>query len=180
MGYDALGPGLAGATKETVMSYPIDALKSARADQLRPGAFFFDGHGQWFLSAQRADRQTVGAIRLTRRGEALLGSYIPDPHGEAFAVSEPYTVQIAVDDYSEMVTDGQFLGSILAGSPNTIFAAENDRALFSLDGLEQGDGAPTSRRWRFLRWSGWLVDEHGRRVGNQPLFTVDANDNVDA
>lgn len=107
-----------------------------------------------------------------------MGAFISDVRGEVFAVAEPYAVRVEIGDYSAMVTDGQFLGAILLGKPHTIFSAEFERILFSLDGKEQGDGVPSGRRWRYLRWSGWLVDASGEYIGDGPLFTVDAEGNV--
>lgn len=89
-------------------------------------------------------------------------------------------MRVTVDDYAALVTEGPFLGSILMGTPPTIFAADNERILFGLDGLERGDDAPTPRRWRYLRWSAWLVDSTGIRVGTCPLFSVDLAADVDA
>jgi len=174
------GPGLAGEAEGIVMTYPIDAFTAVDADQAQPGTFYFDGQGQWFLAAQRNGSRSPGALRLTRSGGALIGTYVGNASGQAFSVASPYAVQVTVDDYASLATDGQFLGSILVGSPHTIFAAEQEQILFGLDGLERGDDAPTSRRWRYLRWSAWLVDSTGRSVGPSPLFSVDVAANVDA
>ncbi|MBH1548778.1 hypothetical protein I5U02_02195 [Stenotrophomonas maltophilia] len=162
------------------MTYPINSFAVTSADRLQPGTIYFDGHGQWFMAAQRNNRQSIGAVRLTRRDDALMGAYISDVRGEVFAIAEPYAVRIEIDDYAALATEGQFLGAILVGSPHTIFCAEFERILFSFDGKEQGDDAPSGRRWRYLRWSGWLVDASGEYIGDVPLFTVDADGNVDA
>lgn len=159
------------------MAYPLEAFKYLPAGSVAPGTIVADDTGAWFMAARRSGATSNQLVRLSRNdngGDA--GDLVSSIDGRVFAVSAPYTTSIRVADLFDLRRgqDGPFPGSILLAEPLAIFTVDTDRRLIGLDGNEINEDTVDRRRARFMRWSVWLLDPHGRQVGENPLVEIDA------
>lgn len=156
------------------MSIPVRALYAADASQIPAGCFFTTGD-QWYLSvnANNGNAGNSSAIVLTGEGA---GGFLSNPYGVATYIGGDYSVDIRAEGIDATIAgDGPWIPALLLGTKLTIFCKQfgSDR-IFTIDG-ESSQGAEVAYdRRRFAHWQGWLVDKHGRTIGEEPLFTVEA------
>lgn len=178
MGYDAMGPGLAGATKEMVMSYPADAFIRSTGTQAHLGSLMFL-RGGWVLSARFETPQAPSERTLVLTGPdagKIYGRFVE--HGLCTAPDVSVEVRIAsLDQINEershpgpasivIHDDGrpQLWGHI-AGSPVHRYG-------FTLDGQPlQKEDHELSPFIQFKSYEVWLRRE-GKLLSDKPLFTV--------
>ena len=178
MGYDAMGPGLAGATKEMVMSYSLDAFEYRDFSELEPGTVFADERGRWYMAARLLGRNETMALRLdSGEHDNGIGDLIANVSERVFAVAKPYGTSIYVDDLFDLrrSTSGPFPGCIMLASPLAIFGFGHERRMIGLNGYEIDEGSVHRERARYLKWSVWLVDADRKKVGDSPLVSIDAS-----
>lgn len=159
------------------MVYPLEAFSYVDISTVEPGTIVADDSGSWFLVARKHGMASNQAIRLTvgPHGGGP-GDLLSSPDGCVFAVAHPYSTSIRVDDLFDLrkTLDGHFPGTILLAQPLAIYTVDTERHLISLAGQEIDEETVHRLRARFMKWSVWLIDPQGRKVGDQPLVEVDA------
>ncbi|GAB3054139.1 hypothetical protein GCM10027214_16790 [Stenotrophomonas tumulicola] len=173
---DTLGqPGKTGfLNRGNGMSIPVHALFAADASQVPAGCFFTTGD-EWYLSVNANNGNEGGSSAILLTGEGA-GGFVSNPYGTATYISGDYSVDLRADSVAGVVTgDGPWIPTLMLGSRLTIFCKQfgSDR-LFTIDGQPSEGGGVAYDRRRFTKWQGWMVDKHGRTMGNEPLFTVEA------
>lgn len=160
------------------MSYPLEAFEYVDAASLEPGSVAADDSGNWFLIARKAGASSNQAVRLTRSDRyGDVGDLLSQLECNVFSVRLPFQVSFRVEDLFDLrrTPDGPFPGSILLAEPPAIYTIDNERHLIGLNGQEINEGTVHRSRARYLKWSIWLVDAHGRMVGDTPLVEIDAS-----
>lgn len=170
MGYDALGPGLAGAAKEMVMSISASSLVLADDLQLPAGALLYSGDA-WHLRVHLEEngKEYEGTVALTG---AKPGEYRHlDFSSKCLAV--PLSVRLEIRVIGEISGPGKApYGSILWGKNGvSLVGFVRGAFLVHLNGLESADRA-SEKDFYARQWGFWIVDGNGQDVGDGPLFTV--------
>lgn len=160
------------------MSYSLNAFSYKALSDLEPGTVFADEDGRWYMAARLTGRTDNMALRLDGgENDSGIGDLVSGVGERVFAVASPYSTSIYVDSLFDLrkSADGPFPGSIMLASPLAIFGFGHERRLIGLDGHEIDEGSVHRRRARYLRWSVWLLDSGGRKIGDAPLVAVDAS-----
>ncbi|WP_315386614.1 hypothetical protein [uncultured Stenotrophomonas sp.] len=159
------------------MSFPLEAFKYTSAANVAPGTIVADERGNWYMVARKIGATANQAVRLNRNdNDGALGDLLSTIDERVFAVSAPYTTSIRAEDLFDLrrTQDGPYPGAVMLAEPLAIFTFDNERHLIGLDGHEIDENTVHTRRARIMKWSVWLVDQHGRQVGDRPLVEVDA------
>jgi hypothetical protein len=161
-----------------VMNFPLEAFKYVCITRAEPGTIAADDNGNWFLMARTSGAANNQAVRLSRGPNGTPPGELvsPSENDRVFIVSAPYSCSIRVDDIFDMRRreDGPLLGAILLAEPLAIFTVDSERRLIGLDGHEIDAATVHRQRARYVKWSVWLIDPHGRQVGDKPLVEIDA------
>jgi len=168
MGYDAMGPGLAGATKEMVMSVPLHSFERIRTSEASTGDLIYILNG-WWLRLESEDGDYARGLALTGPEAGKVARW-PEASGLRIAhgngwqvlatVGSPATGKFpAVTVGEEGVTFHGYLWNI----PEIHYA-------FTAHGQEV---AALRGTWEFIsQFSVWLTADDGRPLGSDPVFTV--------
>ncbi|MFV7424015.1 hypothetical protein ACNPNN_13180 [Stenotrophomonas geniculata] len=180
MGYDALGPGLAGATKEMVMSYPADAFARARPAEAPEGGLVFL-RGMWTFNA------VAGTAEMPKRKSLILtgpeaGRVYDALLNQGLSTAPGVEVEIRIPDPTTRVDDGR------APAPRAVVVpadgkpefwghhpnSEFERYGFKLDGsLVPGEEHEHVPFVYFTHYEVWLKRD-GKLLSDKPLFVVGA------
>ncbi|MBN5028197.1 hypothetical protein JY419_02000 [Stenotrophomonas maltophilia] len=170
MGYDAVGPGLAGATKEMVMAINANSLVLAKDLELPPGAILYS-NGAWRLRVHLEEngKQYEGTVALTGERPGEYG-HLEYP-SSCLAIPKAVSLEVRVVGAPDGPGEAPF-GS-LAWGPNGVSLVGFVRGPFwvTFSGLESND-LPILKDFHAKHWEMWAVDGNGDEVGGAPLFTV--------
>jgi hypothetical protein len=178
MGYDALGPGLARAAKEMVMSYPADAFVRVKAADAPRGALVYI-RDFWFLSTEIVlpAGQKRKSLVLTGEQSGVLHGEFPDT---GISTAPGIEVQVRIHDPQARVSDGSYPqpGNLVippSGAPqiwSRLPDSEFYRRGFTING-EPVDGEDHDHQpfIYFKKYEVWLLRE-GRALVDRPLFSV--------
>ncbi len=177
MGYDALGPGLAGAAKEMVMSYPVNAFVRCSCDKAPDGALLFV-RDYWTMAARvnlgnQSDPKTL--VLTGDDAGSVYGRFID----EGLCTAPGVVAEFRIPRPEEIVTDGSRLaraGLAITENGSAVIwghtlGAEGFRAGFGPDGqsVPQAD----SRPYFYRHYEVWLTRD-GKDLSDAPLFVVGA------
>lgn len=177
MGYDALGPGLAGATKEMVMSFPIRAFVKSTAEASPKGGLFYAGGNWWFRSESivpTGTRQNI--LALTGPQSGSIGRADNSP---GLTLAEGYSWDLRIKDPQDSAfSDGPRPGTIVVNDGGGvefwghIIGVPEHRHGFDVLGdqvpmYNEADGRPYLH---YRSYEVWLLDQNGNLVGGKPIF----------
>lgn len=179
MGYDALGPGLAGAAKEMVMSYPADAFVRVKAAEAKKGSLVFV-RDFWMLSTEIV--LPTGPKKkslIISGGEA---GYLYNAFSDiGIATAEGIEIQVRLRHPQERVSDGSYPqpGKLVippSGGPqiwSRLPESEFHRRGFTLNGdLVEGEDHEHQPFVYFNSFEIWLL-RGGKSLSDSPLVSIE-------
>ncbi|HIE3891669.1 TPA: hypothetical protein ACXNG6_000162 [Stenotrophomonas maltophilia] len=178
MGYDAVGPGLAGATKEMVMSFPIDVLCPASANDLAQGSLMYAGDS-WWLRLDLTDEDDRILPRILALTGSRLGQITMLSNPTVSAVNSKYGWEFRINDPMATEPNISSIGAITIGENGTIgiwahaYGDVTDVHCISPGGYEISDESVRKPSYvKYGNFEVWLIDKKtGSTIGDRPLFT---------
>ncbi|MBN4995482.1 hypothetical protein JY438_06855 [Stenotrophomonas maltophilia] len=160
------------------MSFPVNLLYPAKADELSPGTLLYAGDS-WWLRAEliNRDRNVIPKVMALTGGR--LGQMTMFSDANVLALNEEYTWQIRVSDPFATDTESSHIGAVTIGEKGNIglwghiYGAPYDQYCVSPSGSEVPSGTvPDFGAPKYTTYEVWVLDRKTRNpIGDRPLFT---------
>lgn len=171
------GPGLAGATKEMVMSYPADVLIPANVEELAEGTLLY-AHEAWWLRCSLTGSLGVVSKVLALTGPRA-GQMTMFSNSEVLALNSDYGWEIRVEHPLHFDLESSPLAAVSVGQAGAVgiwgHIYGDESAVFCIS--PQGKEVPSvlipwDAKVRHRSFNVWVTDKKTKQaIGDLSLFS---------